>query len=175
LRNARTDVPGLTTKQIYEAVHRQYPSVERTSFPAKMVPNKPGHKSRAFSYTLEPRPPPIPDTEHKDHPVRSIRYLKKFVLEEMAERELLEKIHCPKASLPPEVQQEITPKVVPRNKKLKALLNRKEAWLWRLRPIPEGKDPLADFQGEPDPERAPPRVWSKKREPRRFSPDSDVD
>ncbi|OCH95914.1 hypothetical protein OBBRIDRAFT_830513 [Obba rivulosa] len=165
LKTARSDVPGLTTKQIYEAVHQRYPDVERTSFPARMVnATPPKFKTRAFSYTTEPRPPPLPEILTRDHPVRSIRYLKKFVLEEMAEKNLIEKIHLSKSELPPDVREEIRPKVAPRNKKMKALLSRSDAWLWKLNPLAEDIDPVAAFKPVPEPTRAPPRERPQSRE-----------
>ncbi|EMD40417.1 hypothetical protein CERSUDRAFT_70792 [Gelatoporia subvermispora B] len=187
LKNARTDVPGLTTKQIFDAIHDKYPDAKQASFPSKVVPAiQTNRKSRQFSYTLDPRPPPLPEVETRDHPVRSIRYLKKFVLEEMALNRLVEKIHLDKGELPDDVRREITPKIAPRNKKAIKLISRPDAWLWKLLPLSEGEDPAANFKSIPPPERSPPPAFLRKERPeryrtyddRRFPPsprDSDVD
>ncbi|KAJ6599103.1 hypothetical protein DFH09DRAFT_1303643 [Mycena vulgaris] len=69
---------GLTTKEIYDKAHAMFPQAIESNTPPRKVLSKQWHKTgRTF------RPPPEPP--HRDHPIRSIHYLKKVVLEELAE------------------------------------------------------------------------------------------
>ncbi|KAJ7283691.1 hypothetical protein C8J57DRAFT_1293288 [Mycena rebaudengoi] len=76
---------GLTTKEIYEQAHALFPDEKTPAPPLKQMP-RPGAHGRGL-FRLDPPGPP-----HRDHPIRSIAYLKNVVLEELQEKAVVEKV-----------------------------------------------------------------------------------
>ncbi|KAG1874477.1 hypothetical protein DFJ58DRAFT_650998 [Suillus subalutaceus] len=85
---------GLKMHEIYERVHEEFPDVT-TDIPAgKPIPTGlRNHGGRSKPAKAVPLPPKI------DHAIRSVKYLKKTVLEEMAMAQEIEKVHIKRGKL----------------------------------------------------------------------------
>ncbi|KAH9947225.1 hypothetical protein B0H21DRAFT_360806 [Amylocystis lapponica] len=89
--HARPGAPGLTTQEIYAAVQEIRPNehpIPRS--PVKMLPQKGQREKRKLALqklALERRTEDRGPVDPKEvHPIRSVRFLKKMVLEDMAKR-----------------------------------------------------------------------------------------
>ncbi|KAH8094921.1 hypothetical protein BXZ70DRAFT_1009863 [Cristinia sonorae] len=76
---------GLTTKQIYAKIHELFPD-EKQPAPEPFVV-QPGMKGR---YGQPAKP--VPEPPKREHPIRSVKYLKKVVMEDMALEGEVEKV-----------------------------------------------------------------------------------
>jgi len=68
---------GMTSREIYEQIHERFPDEKVPAPPPFTV--QPIMKGKYGS-----KPKPIPEPPHREHPIRSLKYLKKIVLEDLA-------------------------------------------------------------------------------------------
>ncbi|TCD70025.1 hypothetical protein EIP91_005277 [Steccherinum ochraceum] len=96
---------GMTSAQIFEKIHEQFADVEKVPAPPPFK-LQPGMKGR-FG-----RPPiAVPEPPHREHPIRSIRFLKRVILADMERESEIGKIVVSRQSLPPEDDKYLSPRV----------------------------------------------------------------
>ncbi|OJA14665.1 hypothetical protein AZE42_02408 [Rhizopogon vesiculosus] len=85
---------GLKTHEIYERAHKEFPDVTTDIPPQKQIPTGlRNHGGRKAPVKPMPLPPKL------DHAIRSVKYLKKTILEEMAMAREVEKVHIKRGKL----------------------------------------------------------------------------
>jgi len=111
---------GLTTHEIFEACVTQFPEAKQEAPPPRiMIPRKRLKGGIPV--------PPVPDAPYREHPIRSVRYLKKVVLEHLVATDEVEKIHIRRSSAP----QENLEREEARSRK--NAVSKVGKWRWRLR------------------------------------------
>ncbi|EIW82054.1 hypothetical protein CONPUDRAFT_164703 [Coniophora puteana RWD-64-598 SS2] len=115
---------GLTPHEIFERAGKEHPDATTpTPIPTDRKP------SRHFRNV--PQPPRLA------HPIRSLKYLKRVVLEEMAERNEVEKVYIRKGPMTPEGTRQLS--IKSKSQGASEILGiikstNVNVWLWRLRP-----------------------------------------
>ncbi|ESK97606.1 hypothetical protein Moror_17468 [Moniliophthora roreri MCA 2997] len=85
---------GLTSQEIFQQVHEQFPGAKEN--PGFLPPTaKVILENRARGPNLHPKHLDIP---HVEHPIRSMRFLKKVVLEQMLQRGELQRLYISRSS-----------------------------------------------------------------------------
>ncbi|KIK98004.1 hypothetical protein PAXRUDRAFT_824386 [Paxillus rubicundulus Ve08.2h10] len=119
---------GLDAHEIYERAFKEYPDV---------ITPTPAPKTTALGNHARLRRPkkPMPEPPRREHPVRSMRYLKKIILEEMAEAKEIEKVHIKRGAMIEDGKRELSvrSKVAGRTE-LVGEAPKDNFWRWRLRP-----------------------------------------
>ncbi|KAJ7129724.1 hypothetical protein C8R44DRAFT_777502 [Mycena epipterygia] len=85
----RTHKSGLTTKEIFEKVHIMYPHAYQAAPPPKNLLRQRTSHGKTYQ--------PPPDPPYRNHPIRSVNFLKSVVLEELQQQRWIEKyvVHIP--------------------------------------------------------------------------------
>ncbi|KAI0278326.1 hypothetical protein BC826DRAFT_866315, partial [Russula brevipes] len=111
------DAP-ISTRDLFEKV------VKVEAPPPSGEPLKPWERLRNVKY-----PPP-----HPDHPIRSVTYLKRIVLEELVRTQDVKKVHIKRVLSPAEIEQRMATMSKAQLKKtsVEALSQPVSTWLWQL-------------------------------------------
>ncbi|KIK48831.1 hypothetical protein CY34DRAFT_20476 [Suillus luteus UH-Slu-Lm8-n1] len=128
---------GLRTHEIYERAHEEFPDVT-TDIPAGK-PNPTGLRNHGGRYKPV-KPVPLPPK--LDHAIRSVKYLKKTILEEMAMAREIEKVHIRRGKLYEDGTREISvvSKAYGKTEITSDLdMPTSNIWRWRLTPDYETK------------------------------------
>ncbi|KAG7096996.1 hypothetical protein E1B28_004391 [Marasmius oreades] len=121
---------GLTSQNLYKTIHKQFPDAKEN----------PDFLPPSTKLIEQGAPPKHLDIPHYDHPIRSMNFMKKVVLEQMLERDEVEYIYVKKEPSPDRDGTRSRVKVVAGKRKneifehvLNALDSQvKEEWRWRL-------------------------------------------
>lgn len=155
----------LSSQEIFNAIHPDRHATDSTPT-SSLIKQK---KAARLSHTL-------PTAQYPDHPVRSMAYLKRVVLQDLAERKLVEKKrYVGPPSTPEELASyaELVRKVDRHNKRVPLEKNAKmwatptttiTKWAWTLTEKGLNWEGPVRPQSEPDP-RPPPPVTSYKKSP----------
>lgn len=122
-----TDI-GLDAHEIYERAFDEYPDAATATPPPKSTVL--GNHAR-----LRRPKKPMPEPPRREHPVRSMRYLKRVILEEMAEAKEIEKVHIKRGTMTEDGKRELSvrSKVVGRTDAVGEAPTA-NSWKWRLLP-----------------------------------------
>ncbi|KIJ70013.1 hypothetical protein HYDPIDRAFT_35455 [Hydnomerulius pinastri MD-312] len=92
---------GLHAHEIYERALDEYPDATTPTPPPRS--NELGNHARLRRPKI-----PMPVPPRREHPVRSMRYLKKVILEEMAEAGEVEKVHIKRGAMTEDGKRELS-------------------------------------------------------------------
>jgi hypothetical protein len=136
---------GLKTHEIYERAHEEFPDVT-TDIPAgKPIPT--GLRNHGGRFKLAkavPLPPKM------DHAIRSVKYLKKTVLEEMAMAQEIEKVHIKRGKLHEDGTRDISIVSKAHGKaEITSDLNMPMSNIWHWRLTPDYKTKINNYPKPP--------------------------
>ncbi|KAJ6624471.1 hypothetical protein B0H10DRAFT_723752 [Mycena sp. CBHHK59/15] len=134
---------GLTTKEIYERAHIMFPGA-KAEVPPRQKP-RPGARGGNGKLVQPPPEPP-----HWDHPIRSVAYLKRCVLEELQEQGVIEKVILRMGPVPNDGSRMDTIRAKGADDvQVPAVAHKLLEWRWRLR----SQHPMNSGRRDPDPKK----------------------
>lgn len=136
---------GLRTHEIYERAHEEFPDVTTDIPPGKPVPTgNRHHGGRPKPAQAIPLPPKL------DHAIRSVKYLKKTILEEMAMAQEVEKVHIKRGKLHEDGTRDIS--IVSKaygKTEITSDLNMPMSSFWHWRLTPDHKTKINNYPKPP--------------------------
>jgi len=138
------EYPALSTKQIFETALSKFPDEKDPDVPQRIIPNPPRRIRFSYEYVHRKKVLPPPEDPYAEHPLNSVRFLKKYVLVDMAERGEIEKVLVRRGHVGDEdTRQEVNTikgSLTGRTFEVPRFTNGPTAWMWRLIPDSELND-----------------------------------
>ncbi|KAG2135872.1 uncharacterized protein EDB93DRAFT_1254124 [Suillus bovinus] len=136
---------GLRTHEIYERAHAEFPDVTTDIPPGKPIPTG----TRNHGGRIKPAKP-VPLPPKLDHAIRSVKYLKKTVLEEMVMAREIEKVHIKRGKLHEDGTRDISIVSKAHGKTdITSHLNMPESSIWRWRLTPDYETKINNYPKPP--------------------------